>query len=251
MATAGMLSRTKSLVRPLYRRLTRAGIPTHQPTVIRSFAHDPSAFTQGLVVCDGYLYESTGTTEGSSVRRLDLRTGHILQKVSLAGVWAEGLTAMGDTLTVLTWQHERATVLSRPDLQEVGTLRYSGEGWGLASDGRQYVMTDGTSVITKRDAQFTAVGRLRVRMNGLPVMRLNDLEIVGDTIYANVWYSTDILAISAATGVVTAIIDCSQLAAIAAVTTPDGVLNGIAHDPHTGSFYLTGKYWPVVFEVRI
>lgn len=219
--------------------------------VVRSFFHDSQAFTQGLVFHAGKLYESTGLVGQSSLRRVDLATGAVEAEVALAPpLFGEGLAAADGRLVQLTWTSGRALLWSVPGLAPAGERRYTGEGWGLCFDGRQFVMSDGSDRLVRRDARtFEPIGAIAVRDAHGPVARLNELECVGDAIYANVWQTSRIARIDARTGDVTAWIDAAGL------LTPDeqrraDVLNGIAYVPSSGHFVLTGKLWPRAFEVR-
>lgn len=219
--------------------------------VVRSFSHDPGAFTQGLAFHAGKLYESTGLVGQSSLRRVDPATGTVEAKVALGrSQFGEGLAVVGDRLVQLTWKEGRALLWSVAGLAPAGELQYAGEGWGLCFDGRQLVMSDGSDRLVRRDARtFEPVGAISVRGPAGPVLRLNELECVGDTIYANVWQTSRIARIDARTGDVTAWIEAAGL------LTPEEAraandLNGIAHLPASGRFIVTGKLWPRAFEVE-
>lgn len=219
--------------------------------VVRSFSHDPGAFTQGLAFHAGKLYESTGLAGQSSLRRVDPATGAVEARVPLGGsLFGEGLAVVEDRLVQLTWKEGRALLWSVAELAPVGEHHYAGEGWGLCFDGQQLVMSDGSDRLVRRDARtFEPVGAISVRSAGGPVHQLNELECVGDTIYANVWQTSRIARIDARTGQVTAWIEAAGL------LTPEEArhandLNGIAHLPASGRFILTGKLWPRAFEVE-
>ena len=219
--------------------------------VIRSFFHDPEAFTQGLVFHAGRLYESTGLAGQSSLRRVDPATGAVEAQVSLdLPLFGEGLAVAEGRLVQLTWTEGRALLWSVDRLAPVGEFRYSGEGWGLCFDGRQLVMSDGSHRLVRRDVRtFQPVGEISVRTASGPVDRLNELECVGDTIYANVWQTSRIARIDARTGDVTAWIEAAGLLTPEEARGAD-VLNGIAHLPSSGRYVLTGKLWPRAFEVE-
>jgi glutaminyl-peptide cyclotransferase len=218
--------------------------------VIRSFFHDPGAFTQGLAFHAGKLYESTGLVGQSSLRRVDPATGAVEAQVPLdPALFGEGLAVAEGRLVQLTWREGRALLWSIDGLAPEGELQYAGEGWGLCFDGRQLVMSDGSDRLVRRDVRtFEPVGEIVVRSPAGPVFRLNELECVGDTIYANVWQTSRIARIDARTGDVTAWIEAAGL------LTPEEArhandLNGIARLP-SGRFVLTGKLWPRAFEVE-
>lgn len=212
--------------------------------------HDPAAYTQGLLLHDGALFESTGLHGSSSLREVDPRTGEVKRKVSLPrATFAEGLALVGDRLIQLTWQEQKAFLYRLADFNLTGELRYDGEGWGLCWDGRRLVMTDGSDRLTFRDPQtFAVLGEVRATLAGQPVNQLNELECVEGAVYANVWQTDDIVRIDPASGQVTAVIDASGLLTPAERQRAE-VLNGIAWDPTAKTFLITGKLWPKMFEV--
>lgn len=219
--------------------------------VVRSFSHDPAAFTQGLVFHAGRMYESTGLRGQSSLRRVDPATGVVEARVALEpSLFAEGLAVAEGRLVQLTWSEGRALLWNVDGLAPLGEFRYAGEGWGLCFDGRYLVMSDGSDRLVRRDARtFEPIATISVRGPSGPVHRLNELECVGDTIYANVWQTSRIARIDAGSGQVTAWIEAAGLLTLAEARRAD-VLNGIAHLPSSGRFILTGKLWPRAFEVE-
>lgn len=224
--------------------------------VVAVYPHDPSAFTQGLLWHDGRLYESTGLYGRSELRRVDPSSGAVERRVALPGdLFGEGLARLGERLYQLTWQAGIVRVYDFSSFDLVDELGYSGEGWGLAADGRRLVMSDGSSELVFRDpATFAELGRLTVREDGAPLAHLNELEWVTEGpwagIWANVWQQDRIVRIDPASGRVGASADARGLLAPRRRTRAD-VLNGIAHDPETGDFLLTGKLWPELFRVRL
>lgn len=224
---------------------------TLKAKVLRTYPHDPRAFTQGLVWRDGILYESTGMVGQSSLRRVDLGTGAVQQKVDIpAPYFAEGLADVGNRLFQLTWQHGRVFVYDRNTFGRVGEFGYEGEGWGLCHDGTSLVMSNGSDTLRFHSPRTFAVERtVRVTMDGKPLHQLNELECVGADVYANVWQTDTIVRIDPRTGRVTARIDATGLLTPAERQGVD-VLNGIAYDPADQTFLLTGKWWPKVFRVR-
>jgi glutamine cyclotransferase len=219
--------------------------------VLSTRPHDPEAFTQGLVLQGGTLYESTGLYGKSSLREVDPKTGAVKRKVAVpAEYFAEGLALVGDRLLQITWKEEKALVYDRAGFKPAGEFRYDGEGWGLCSDGTRLVMSDGSDRLTFRDPKtFAVLSILNVTLAGKPANQLNELECVDGTIYANVWQTDDILRIDPRDGRVTAVVDASGL------LTPEergktDVLNGIAWNPVTKTFLITGKLWPKMFEVQ-
>jgi glutamine cyclotransferase len=219
--------------------------------VVRVLPHDPAAFTQGLVWNGRTLYESTGLLGRSSLREVELETGRVLRRVSLPpDIFGEGLAQVGERLVQLSWQNGLALVWDAATFERRGEHRYAGEGWGLCYDGRRLVMSDGSSTLAFRDpATFAETSRLQVTHDNDPLANLNELECAGGSIYANVWQTDDIVRIDPASGRVTAHIDARGLLGPAERAGVD-VLNGIAYRPETGTFLVTGKLWPKLFEVR-
>lgn len=217
--------------------------------VQRTIPHDVEAFTQGLLWWQGKLYESTGRRGASELRRLDPASGEVEQRAAIpVFFFGEGLARVGDQLHMLTWHAERSFVFDLESFRRLGTHAYRGEGWGLCHDGGRFVMSDGSSRLTFRDSEtFSRTGEVTVTLAGAELAALNELECVGDSIYANVFQRDFIVRIDAATGRVVQRIDASGLLDPAAAARAD-VLNGIAHDPQSGRFYITGKLWPFIFE---
>ncbi len=224
------------------------------PEVLKVWPHDPDSFTEGLLWHDGRLYESSGLYGKSNLRKVDLQTGSLLQRVDdPPGVFGEGIAIDGNRLFQLTWRENVGYIYELDSLTRVGTIAYDGEGWGLCFDGQHFFMSDGSAYITTRDSKtFAAIHRVEVEREGEPINMLNELECVGNSIYANVWLTNSILQIDKATGKVTAVIDASGLltAQELAQAGPGGVLNGIAFDPKQNDFLITGKRWPKLFEVK-
>ncbi|HEX8812711.1 MAG TPA: glutaminyl-peptide cyclotransferase [Terracidiphilus sp.] len=227
--------------------------PVHGYTVIHTFPHDPHAFTQGLIYEDGHLYESTGQYGESSLRMVDLETGRVLQKQPVAKEYfAEGLASWGSTLIQLTWQEQTAFVYDRFSFRQLRTFRYPGEGWGLTSDGKQLILSDGTPELRFLDpATFHELRRVTVKDHGLPVDNLNELEMVRGEIYANVWHSDKIARISPRTGAVLGWIDLTGLLPANLRSSSEAVLNGIAYDAVHDRLFVTGKLWPRLYEIRV
>ena len=230
-------------------------IPRLIPEVINVYLHDDKAFTQGLLWHDSYLYESTGLYGGSTLRRVDIESGEPRELLSIDETYfAEGLERVGDQLIQLTWKAGRAFVYDFATLELVDTLDYDGEGWGLCYDGRYLFMSDGSPFLSIREPEtFDLIFRGAVTWDAqlIPAQLLNELECVGDHIYANAWNTEFIFRIDRWTGDVTAVIDASALLTDAekAELEPGSVLNGIAYNPETGTFFVTGKKWPKLFEV--
>ena len=218
--------------------------------VHRRFPHDTTAYTQGLILFQGKLLESTGRYGQSDLRRLDPATGTVEQRVGISpAFFGEGIARVDARLIMLTSKAQRAFALGIEQFDQLETFRYRGEGWGLCNEGRRLIMSNGSSRLTFRDLQsFEEIVGVDVTLRGVPQMQLNELECVGDTVYANVYQRDIILRIDLASGYVTEYIDASGL------LTPEesrgvDVLNGIAYDPDRDRFYITGKLWPTMFEV--
>lgn len=219
--------------------------------VLNEYPHDPEAFTQGLLLDDGVLYESTGNYGYSTLRAVVPDTGEVLEQHDLAPEYfAEGLALVDDRLIQLTWREQTAFEYELEGLEPTGELGYDTEGWGLCYDGERLVMSDGTSTLYFRDAEtFEELGTVEVTMQGEPVDRINELECVDDDVWANVWQTDSIIRIDASTGEVGAIVDATGLLSEEQHASAD-VLNGIAYDAGDETFLITGKWWPTLFEVR-
>lgn len=234
-------------------------IPRWRAQIVGVFPHDIWAFCEGLLLHRGHLYESTGPEDYSSLRRVHLRSGLVLQGIHFDRPdFCEGIALRGDRIVQLTLRQQRARIHALASLDRVGEFTYEGEGWGLAFDGRRFVMSNGTSDLTLRDPDtFEVLSTIRVTVEGRPQTRLNELECVGDVIYANVFGTNCILEIGP-DGVVRKVIDVNLLSSLEqgclglgdATYRRAAVLNGIAHDPASNTFLITGKLWPKVFRVR-
>lgn len=221
-------------------------------SIVNTYPHDPEAFTQGLIYRDGFLYESTGLRGASSLRKVRLETGEVVQRIDLdSRYFGEGLTDWGDRLVQLTWQSNLGFVYDLASFDRLRTFSYPGEGWGITHDGRRLIMSDGTSVLRFLDPEtFAEVGRLAVRERGLSVPNLNELEMVDGELFANVWQTDEIVIIDPQSGIVTARIDFSPLRRELGTDRVD-VFNGIAWDREGRRLFVTGKYWPRLFEVEV
>jgi glutamine cyclotransferase len=219
--------------------------------VIQAYPHDRAAFTQGLVLAGGRLFESTGLVGQSTLREVDLATGRLIRKIDVPRpIFAEGLALVGDELIQLSWQNERAIRYDVRTFAVKGEFSYRGEGWGLCHDGRQLVMSNGSAELTlRRTTDFVVTKTVAVSMDGAPLSALNELECVDGAVYANVWMRDLIVRIDPATGRVTARIDVPPLLSPLERQNVD-VLNGIAYDPASRTFLITGKLWPKLFRVR-
>ena len=230
-----------------------------QIIVIRELDHDPTAFTQGLEISDGRLYESTGAPgdRSSSIRELDRITGEVLRLETVGedgedgeDLFAEGLTFVDGRIYQLTWQDGVALVWDPEELTELERFGYEGQGWGLCFNGRVLVMSDGSAELHFRDpVTFERVGNpVLVTLEGEELPSLNELECVGERVYANVWQTDLIVQIDPVTGQVLALADASEIGQ-PRPEDPDAVLNGIAWDPATETFLITGKDWPLIYEM--
>lgn len=249
----------RSLILSLIMSLIAGGyahsaVPVYGYDVVHTYPHDPSAFTEGLFYLNGYLYESTGLEQHSSIRKVRLETGAVLQKIDIPPQYfGEGIVAWGGHLMSLTWKSEIGFVFDLSTLKLQRKFSYHGEGWALTQDGRQLIMSDGTPelrFINPKTLQET--NRVTVNLDGKPIHNVNELEWVKGEIYANIWQSNYILRIDPRTGDVVGLINLSGLlSASEHVSGPDGVLNGIAYDAKDDRLFVTGKNWPKLFEIRL
>ncbi len=229
-----------------------ARVPVLSATIVARYPHDRTAFTEGLLWHDGALYESTGQERQSDVRRVSLKDGKILAKARIdPDQFGEGLALWKDQLISLTWHDGIAHRWDVRTLKPRGQNRYTGEGWGLTSDGVSLLQSDGSPDIIFRDP-LTLVERRRlaVTIDGRPLRDINELEYVHGALLANVWHTGFLVRIDT-TGKVTAVIDLRPLVAEIAATDREAVLNGIAWDAKTDRLFVTGKYWPTLFEIKI
>ncbi|QDV30030.1 Glutamine cyclotransferase [Planctopirus ephydatiae] len=228
-------------------------LPVEKAEVVAAFPHDPEAFSQGLVVEGGTLYESTGLFGSSSLRIVDLETGKVQKIVRLNDQYfGEGLTKRGDQLIQITWKNREAFVFDAATLEYKSTIRYAGEGWGLTRWGEHLVMSDGSSVLKVLEPEtFRVLKKISVRADGRAVSDLNELETVGNEIWANIWHRDLILRIDPRTGEGIGWIDLSHLFPSNRRPHQEAVLNGIAYDPVKGRLFVTGKNWPQLFEIRV
>ncbi len=243
-----MLNRLAKRIRD---HLIRYSVPRVVPQVCRSLPHDTAAFTQGLCYYDGVLYESTGLEPGSSLRRIDPRDGKLQQVLSVEGDFAEGIAVLRGELYQLSWKRGIARVYAVPSLELTRTVSYSGQGWGLAAYDHGFFMSNGSNKILQRDAVFEVKRRIQVRAGAIPIHNLNDLTYANGLIYANVLWRSQILEIDPSNGQVLRLIDCSKLVDAAMPMDCDSVLNGITYNPSDKRFFLSGKRWPWIFEVKI
>jgi glutaminyl-peptide cyclotransferase len=228
------------------------GAPVYGYEVVNVFPHDREAFTQGLLYRDGVLYESTGLNGRSSLRKVQLETGKVLQQVPVdARYFAEGLSDWGGRLVQLTWNTNVGFVYDLASFKRLQTFSYTGEGWGLARDAKRLIMSDGTSTLRFLDPQtFKVLGQVQVADGNTPVRDINELEVIDGQIYANVWLTDRIAIIAPESGRITAWINLAGLMAKPGLS-GDAVLNGIAYDAQRQRLFVTGKLWPSLFEIRV
>ncbi len=233
--------------------ISRAELPVSQPQVVTAFPHDKTAFTEGLFFRDGALYESTGGEGQSVIRKVDLVSGKILASVALpAGVFGEGVVDWGNQIYSVTWHGGQGYCWSLHGLRRLGGFHYAGEGWAMTRDRRNIILSDGTPVLRFINPKtFNVVRSLRVTAEGVPVQQLNELEYVKGEILANIWLTNRIARIDPITGAVKGWIDLSALAAVIGSNDLNSVPNGIAYDSARDRLFLTGKNWPLLFEVRL
>lgn len=235
------------------RRLQTETAPEYTFKIVRVFPHDPNAYTQGLLYKDGYLYEGTGLNGRSSLRKVRLETGEVVQQVDLAPeFFGEGIALLGGKIYQLTWKAETGFIYGAHDFRRLGEFSYRGEGWGLTTDGRDLFMSDGTPEIRVLDpVTFHEKRRIKVRHGNAPVKELNELEFVEGEIFANVWQTDRIARISPKTGKVVGWIDLAGILSPVYRRSPDAVLNGIAYDRQSKRLFVTGKLWPSIFEIKL
>lgn len=230
-----------------------APVPVERVEIVHAYPHDPGAFTQGLIYLDGRLYESTGMEGRSSIREVRLADGKVIRQSAIPPQYfGEGMVNWGNKLISLTWQHGLGFIWDRATLKKLGEWRYSGEGWGLTQNGREIIMSDGTPQLRFLDpATLKEKRRITVTAGGSRISRLNELEWVKGDILANVWMTDRIARIDPATGRVKAWIDLSAISAKVPHRTTDDVLNGIAYDAKGDRLFITGKNWPLLYQIRI
>jgi glutamine cyclotransferase len=221
--------------------------------VVARYPHDPDAYTQGLFFDGGHLIEGTGLRGESTLRRVEIETGRVIESIAIpTRYFGEGIAAIGDRIFQLTWTSGLGFIYDRETFQQTGQFRYRGEGWGLATDGEVLILSDGTAQLRFLDPNtFEERRSVEVRRGASPVTNLNELEFINGEVWANVWYSNQILRISPETGEVIGELDMTPLRTEARPRTSEAVLNGIAYDPDQDHVYITGKLWPTMFVLRV
>lgn len=220
--------------------------------VVAAYPHDPQAFTQGLVIADGVLTESTGR-HPSSVRRVRLTDGEVLTRRDLAPpLFGEGLTVLDGKAFSLTWTDGKIFVWNAADLTPVGEHPLAGQGWGLTHDGRRLILSDGEPHLRFLDpTTLEETGSVPVTINGRPLGRLNELEFIDGEVWANIWQTDFIVRIDPSTGQVKGVVDLTGLLSDPVRDPNDDVLNGIAWDAANKRLFVTGKNWPKLFEIKV
>ena len=245
------------LANPLTACAQPAALEVQRPELVATYPHDAMAFTQGLFIHDGQLFESTGEVGDSNLRRVDLETGNVLQQVNInPPIFGEGSTQLGDEIFMLSWVSEAGFVFDASSFELIRQFSYPGEGWGLTTDGNRLILSDGSPQLRFLDpATGEQTGTLDVTLNGRPVRRINELEWVdgenGGEVWANIWQTRSIVRIDAETGNVLGMIDLTALIPTDLQDPRDAVANGIAVNRETGQLYITGKLWPVLYEIRL
>ncbi|GEM85931.1 glutaminyl-peptide cyclotransferase [Meiothermus granaticius] len=227
------------------------GLPVYSFKVVNTYPHDPQAFTEGLFYAGGFLYEGTGLNGRSELRKVELQTGRVVQRRTLdPKYFGEGIALFQGRFYQMTWQNGIG-FLYDASFNPVGSFRYETEGWGLTTDGKTLIQSDGSATLYFRDANFKVLKTLTVTAEGKPVEKLNELEYIRGKIYANVWETNRIAIINPSNGKVEAWLDLSGLALLVNNPDPNAVLNGIAYDAASDRLWVTGKLWPYIFEIKV
>jgi glutaminyl-peptide cyclotransferase len=232
----------------------RASVPIYDVEVVHAYPHDTAAFTEGLFYLNGFLYESTGLERHSTIRKVRLETGEVVQKIDLPPQYfGEGIVNWDGRLVSLTWKSQVGFVFDLASFKLRREFHYEGEGWALTQNGRELIMSDGTPDLRFIDpATLKETHRLQVTLDGRPLHNVNELEWVKGEIYANVWQTNVIVRIDPKDGRVVGILNLAGLLSpVIQVQGPDGVLNGIAYDASRDRLFVTGKNWPQLFEIRL
>ena len=265
MTSAWQASRARLLPNRFWNRLGRIAVtalavalslPLQAETeweLVRSYPHDPGAFTEGLFFHDGALYESTGLEGRSDIRKVALKSGKVLDRRTIAQPYfGEGIVNWKDRLVSVTWRHRTGFIWNIRDFSPISQFRYEGEGWGLTQDGHSIIMSDGTAQLRFLDPDtLSERRRVTVSFKGKPVERLNELEYVKGEIWANIWYDSRIARIDPHTGDVIDWIDIAPLLMASGATDGESVANGIAYDAKGDRIFVTGKNWAKLFEIRV
>lgn len=229
-----------------------AEVKEYKVEVVAEYPHDVEAYTQGLFFHDGQMYESTGLHGKSTLRKVDFTTGEAIQKIGFnEQYFIEGSVVMGDNLYVLTWETRMAFIYDAETLEFKTSWKYPREGWGITTDGKKLIASDGSATLYFMDENFKVERKVMVKHEERPVRWLNELEYIDGKIWANVYTSDEIVIINPKDGTVEGVVDCRGLLPDSLRTPATDVLNGIAYDPMTKKIYLTGKNWPKLYEVKL
>lgn len=220
--------------------------------VVAEYPHDTGSYTQGLFFHDGQLYESTGLNGKSTFRKVDLETGEALEKMNFdKKYFVEGSVIWKDNLYILTWETRVAFIYDAKTLEYKSSWKYPREGWGITTDGKQLIASDGSANLYFMNENFALDRKVTVKYEDRPIRFLNELEYIDGKVWANVYTSDEIVIINPKDGNVTGVVDCRGLLPRSLYTAGTDVLNGIAYNPEDGKIYLTGKNWPKLYEVRL
>lgn len=232
--------------------LIKTGSKQYDYKVVATFPHDPSAYTEGLQYVDGEMFESTGLYGQSTLRRVDLESGKVKQKIDLdSQYFGEGIQVLDDHIYQLTWQSHIAFLYDRKTFALLDHYNYPTEGWALTYDGRDLWMSDGSSTLYRRDPKtFDVIDQIRVHDGDTPVQLLNELEYIDGSIWANVWQTNKIIIIDPSSGLVTGRVDLTGILPADQAANAE-VLNGIAYDANEDRIFVTGKFWPALFQIEL
>lgn len=231
---------------------TEARVREYRLEVIAEYPHDVDSYTQGLFFHDNCLYESTGVYGKSTFRKVDLQTGKALNRLKFdKKYFVEGSVVLGDDLYILTWQNKAAFIYDADSLEYKATWSYPREGWGITTDGKELIASDGSAYLYFMDERFKLNRKQLVTFEDRPVRWLNELEYIDGKIWANVYTTDEIVIINPRNGKVEGVVDCTGLLPGRLYKSDTDVLNGIAYNPQTQKIYLTGKNWPKLYEVRL
>ena len=229
-----------------------ASVRHYRLEVVAEYPHDTGSYTQGLFFHEGQMYETTGLHGKSTLRKVDLNTGEPITKLDFGQKYfVEGSVVLNDNLYILTWESKVVFVYDADSLKYKSTWSYPREGWGITTDGKQLIASEGSSILYFMDEKFSLKRRVYVKHEDRPVMWLNELEYIDGKIWANVYTSDEIVIINPKDGRVEGVIDCRGLLPKELRDTTTDVLNGIAYNPDTKKIYLTGKNWPKLYEIKL
>lgn len=231
---------------------TEAKVKEYKLEVVAEYPHDTGSYTQGLFFHGGQLYESTGLHGKSTFRKVELETGDALEKLKFdKKYFVEGSVILDDELYILTWESRVAFIYDANTLEYKSSWSYPREGWGITTDGKQLIASDGSANLYFMDKRFALDRKQMVTFEGRPIRWLNELEYIDGKVWANIYTTDEIAIINPKNGVIEGVIDCIGLLPRSLKTPQTDVLNGIAYNPQTKKIYLTGKNWPKIYEVKL